>query len=471
MTNGKSTPFRRRIHAALIYNDEEEWRNDLPAEVEIGYILKSYPRMSETFIANEIYLLERLGLRLRLFSILDLSDPQRHAVVDATRAPIHYLPQVSPLSELPFPAWLRRNAPKFFGGHWRLLKARPVGYARTLLEALGLAYKHRRNSWRRPETGFLKEFLQAGHIAWQVLAAGSVRHLHAHFCHTSTTVAMFASELCGRPFSFTAHAKDIYVGALNPGDLLQTKLRRAKFIVTCTRANQSYLARLAAPDKPIHTCYHGLDTRRFVPRATPEGPAVPVVLSVGRMVEKKGFPVLIEACRLLKDMGLQFRCLLVSGGGPFAQQVASLIRDLGLEEVVEVRPAITQEALIEVYHQTTLFALPCQIAENSDRDGIPNVLVEAMAAGLPVISTDISGIPELIEHGVSGVLIPQKDARALAEAVAGLLAAPALRDRLGAAARARVCRLFDAEANVLALHRLLLDCLGGDGPLGDPQGV
>jgi hypothetical protein len=209
----------------------EDGLRDL-AEGEIGYVLKSYPRMSETFIANEIYLLERLGLKLRLFSILDRRDPQRHAVVDATRAPVDYLPQVTPLNESPFPVWLRRNAPKFFSSHWRLLRSRPVNYALTLLAALRLALIHSQAPWR-PETSFVKEFLQAGCIAQRVLATGGIRHLHAHFCHSATTVAMFASRLCGLPFSFTAHAKDVYVRELNPGDLLQTKLRRAKFAVTC----------------------------------------------------------------------------------------------------------------------------------------------------------------------------------------------------------------------------------------------
>ena len=156
-----------------------------------------------------------------------------------------------------------------------------------------------------------------------------------------------------------------------------------------------------------------------------------MLLAVGRLVEKKGFPVLIEACRLLKDWGYQFQCQLISGAGPCEQQVASLIHELGLEGTVVMRPAITQEELRQVYHQATLFTLPCQITENNDRDGIPNVLVEAMASGLPVVSTNISGIPELIEHGVSGLLTPQKDARALAQAIAELLDTPDLRQKLG----------------------------------------
>jgi glycosyltransferase involved in cell wall biosynthesis len=426
---------------------------------EIGYVLKSYPRMSETFIANEIYSLERLGLRIRIFSILDRRDPQRHAVVDATRAPVDYLPQVTPLNEAPFLAWLRRNAPMFFSSHWGLLKSRPVNYAQTLLAALRLAFRHRQARWR-PETGFVKEFLQAGHIAQRVLATGTVRHLHAHFCHSATTVAMFAGRLCGLPFSFTAHAKDIYVRALNPGDLLETKLRRAKFAVTCVKTNQERLASLGMKETPIYNIYHGLDTRRFAPRADPtEAPATPMLLSVGRLVEKKGFPVLIEACRLLKDKGYRFECQIIGGPGPCAQQVASFIHELGLEDIVALLPALTQEELRDVYQRATVFVLPCQIAENDDRDGIPNVLVEAMASGLPVVSTNISGIPELIEHDVDGLLTPQKDARALADAVGRLLDTPALRRELGGAAREKVCRSFDAESNVLALHRLFLECL------------
>jgi glycosyltransferase involved in cell wall biosynthesis len=434
-----------------------------PAEGEIGYVLKSYPRMSETFIANEIYLLEQLGLRLRLFSILDRRDPQRHAVVDAVRAPVEYLPQVTPLNEAPFLAWLSRNGPRFFGSHWRLFMARPINYARTMLAALRLAFKHRRDSWR-PETSFVKEFLQAGHIAQSVMAVGTIRHLHSHFCHSATTVAMFVSRLCGLPFSFTAHAKDIYVYELNPGDLLQSKLRQAKFAVTCVRANQEHLVSLGMKETPIYNIYHGLDTRRFAPRADAMAePATPIVLSVGRLVEKKGFPILIEACRLLKERGYRFRCQIVGGPGPCERQVVSLIQELGLEDVVTLLPAVTQEELREVYRRSTLFALPCQISDNNDRDGIPNVLVEAMASELPVISTNISGIPELIEHGVNGLLTRQKDAAALAEAIAKLLDAPDLRRELGVAAREKVRRLFDAESNILALHGLFLDCLKGAG--------
>ena len=428
-------------------------------EAEIGYILKSYPRTSETFIANEIYLLEQRGLRLRLYSLLTLTDPQRHAVVEATRAPVQYLPQVSSLSETSFFAWLRVNAPAFSASHWQLFKARPLAYLSTLLLAVRFAFRYRAGSWRQPATNFAKEFLQAGFIAQQVLAVGTIRHLHAHFAHSATTVALFASRLCGLPFSFTAHAKDIYVQTLNPGDLLAVKLRAAKFVVTCTRANQAHLAALGVRATPIHTIYHGLDTRQFTPRETTMGAGAPLVLTVGRVVEKKGFPTLMQACRLLKDRGVRFRCLFISGAGVGEAAIQALIHELDLAGTVTMQAAVTQEVLRQIYQQATLFVLPCQIAENGDRDGIPNVLVEAMAVGLPVISTNVSGIPELIEHGVSGWLTPPKDVQALAAAIEELLNDAALRERLSRAAREQVCREFDAEVNVAALQQLFLDCL------------
>jgi glycosyltransferase involved in cell wall biosynthesis len=337
-----------------------------------------------------------------------------------------------------------------------------------LLSALRFAFKYRAGGAWQPS--FIKEFFQAGYIAQQVLAAGTIRHLHAHFCHSATTVAMFASQLSGLPFSFTAHAKDIYVAELNPRDLLPVKLRRAEFAVTCTRANHAHLTALGVPETPIYTIYHGLDTRQFAPPEHAQAePALPLLLSVGRMVEKKGFPVLLAACRLLKARGYRFECHLVSGAGPLTATVAALIQELELADVVKMRPAVTQEELQAIYQQATVFVLPCQIADNADRDGIPNVLVEAMAVGLPVVSTQVSGIPELIEHGVSGLLVPPKAAAALAAALALLLDTPSLRESLGRAARQKVCREFDAAANTRVLQQLFAACLKQAAPVNESR--
>jgi len=254
---------------------------------------------------------------------------------------------------------------------------------------------------------------------------------------------------------------------MNPGDLLSVKLRRARFAVTCTKANQKYLDRLRPPQTPLYAIYHGLDLSLFQrantasgsergpgPQGLAETSARPLILSVGRLVEKKGFTYLVEACRLLKDKGYDFRCSIVGGADVYAEVIKESISHLELEGTVTLQSAVTQEELRRIYEQATVFALPCQVVENGDRDGIPNVLAEAMAMELPVISTNISGIPELIEDHVNGLLVPQKDAGALAAALEELLNDAALRRRLGKAARAAVCRDFDAKQNILALRKL-----------------
>ncbi|HEX9005530.1 MAG TPA: glycosyltransferase family 4 protein [Blastocatellia bacterium] len=422
---------------------------------EIGYILKGYPRTSETFITNEIFLLEQAGLKLSIFSLKTLEGQKLHGVVGRIEAPVTYLPETTPQEESGLLRWLRLNVPSFAASHWKLFQRRPAAYLSTLAEALGMSLKYRVRS-------FTKEFLQAGFIALKVLESGRIRHLHAHFCHTSTTVAMLASRLAGVHFSFTAHAKDIYREDMNPGDLLNVKLRRAQFAVTCTGANQIYLDRLRPPQTPLHKIYHGLDLSLFVPSGKASNDVRPLILSVGRMVEKKGFPYLVEACRLLRDEGYDFSCRIVGGADQATETIKQSIEQFNLQDCVSLHSAVTQEELRRIYEQATVFALPCQVIENGDRDGIPNVLVEAMAMELPVVSTDISGIPELIEHRTSGLLVPQKDARALAAAINELLDDKELRTRLSRAARARVCRDFDARQNILALKSLFDSCLNQD---------
>lgn len=417
-------------------------------EAHIGYVLKGYPRTSETFITNEIFLLERAGLRLSIFSLIRLTGQKQHGVVSRIQAPVTYLPETTPSAETRLIKWISLNWPNFAASHRKLFRLKPAAYLKTLLEALWMSVKYRNR-------GLIKEFLQAGFIALKVLESGRIRHLHAHFCHTSTTVAMMASSLSGIPFSFTAHAKDIYREDMNPGDLLSVKLRRAKFAVTCTKANQEYLDRLRPPETPLYTIYHGLDLTMFAPATAPVRKLdPPLILAVGRLVEKKGFTYLVEACGWLKDRGYQFECRIVGDADLYAEQVKRSIKELKLEETVTLHQAVTQEELRQIYEQATLFALPCQVVDNGDRDGIPNVLVEAMAMELPVVSTNISGIPELVEHCRNGLLVPQKDAVALAVAIGELLDNAELWMEFGRAGRARVVESFDADRNTEQLKRL-----------------
>jgi glycosyltransferase involved in cell wall biosynthesis len=428
---------------------------------EIGYILKGYPRTSETFITNEIRLLENMGLKMSIFSVKKLEGEKNHAMVNNIKTPVTYLPQASPLSESSFLKWSWENVPKFVNSHAIIFKKRPVAYLKTFLECLIMSVKYRTGIFEMPREVFFKEFLQAGFIACKVLESSHIKHLHAHFCHGSTTIAMFASRMSGIPFSFTAHAKDIYLKELNPGDLLKKKMQRAEFLVTCTGANEEHLHKLAPSGTVIHRIYHGLDTELFTASASGTvdnvNDSVPVLLSVGRLVEKKGFDFLIKACRILKNRGHQFRCRIVGGGdGEYQSKLIQLIKDLQLEDDVNLHGAVTQEDLRDIYRHATLFALPCLVVENGDRDGIPNVLVEAMSMQIPVVSTDISGIPELIENHVNGLLVPEKDETAMADAIESLLINPELRQSLAHAGRERVCKDFDSRQTTLVLKDLFV---------------
>ncbi len=431
----------------------------------VAYILKAFGRTSETFITNEIDLLGQLGTDLRIFSLKSLSGEQRHAALDRIQAPVTWLPEAEELSGVRLLPWLWRNAPRFVSDHQALFGLRPAAYLATLLEAIRYCVRFRKKV-------FLREFLQAGTIARHVIEDRQVQHLHAHFCHGSTTVAMFTSRLTGIPFSFTAHAKDIYVEDLNPGDLLQRKLASAAFVVTCTGANKRHLdLRRRAGAAQVTTIYHGLDTGLFRPQRGRFGTAKPCILSVGRFVEKKGFTTLVEACALLRDRGHVFSCLLVGGADAYLPVVEACIETLRLGDVVQIRKAVTQQQLRDIYDQSALFALPCQVLDNGDRDGIPNVLAEAMAMQLPVVSTNISGIPELVQPDINGLLVPPRDAQALADAIGQVLNDASLAKRLGEQARATILEIFDSRQNTRKLAAMFQERIGQPNAQPEAEGV
>ena len=426
----------------------------------VGYIMKGYPRISETFILNEIHLLEKMGLRLHVFSVKK-GSPRQHGIVQKIKARATYTPEDTSVMNAPFHVWLRTNLSRYAGSHLRLLLRRPKSYLQTLFYTLfGLSMSISFGSWPYWKRAFIKDFLRAGYIALQVLQHGRIRHLHGHFCHGSTTITMLVSHITGIPFSFTAHAKDIYLPRLNPRDLLSVKIEKAEFVATCTEANRAYLVQFNHSGTPIHTVYHGLDTQLFAPSSSSKKePEPPIILAVGRFVEKKGFAYLVRACRLLQDRGFDFRCQIVGEPDEQTETIRKLIRDLGLQKTVLLHGAVTQAELRDIYASATVFALPCTIVDNGDRDGIPNVLVEAMAMELPIVSTAISGIPELVDHRVNGLLAPPRDDAALAAVLAELLSKPALRSQLGQAARQKVCRSFDSTQTTLALKALFDGCL------------
>jgi glycosyltransferase involved in cell wall biosynthesis len=431
---------------------------------KVAYVMNGFPRLSETFITHEIHQLERLGLRLRLFSVKREDEALVHPVVATIRAPLTYLPKATSLSGATLAQWLMANLPSFGRAHLRVLARHPWRWLGVAGSALALAWRHR----GRDEAGrlrlrkiFIKEFLQAGEIADQVMRASDVGHLHGHFCHGVATITWFASRMTGIGFSFTAHAKDIYQAELNPGRLLERKLGAARFVATCTCANAHVLrARHERPDE-VHPIYHGLDTDWFAP-APRQGvaPAVagddapPLILAVGRLVEKKGFDHLVQACARLRDAGVSFRCVIVGETGSAHAAIQALIEQRRLAAHVQLRSAVAQDELRRIYAQARVFALPCQIMEDGDRDGFPNVLAEAMAMGVPVVSTRISGIPELIDDGVHGLLVEPRDVNALASALQRVVEDDALHTLLSALGRQRICERFDSRRTTVALRDL-----------------
>jgi len=430
------------------------------APCRVGYVMNAFPRLSETFIAHEIHQLERLGLPLHLYAIKREPEPLQHPVVARIRAPLQHLPAASSLSGSALGPWLRENLPRFWPAHAALLRRHPGRWLSTAALAAGLAWRHRRrdaDGRLRLRKVFIKEFLQAGSVAHDVLQRGDIGHLHGHFCHGVTTVTWWAARLAGLGFSFTAHAKDIYQPELNPGRLLERKLGAARFVATCTCANAEVLrARHPRPDE-VHAIYHGLDTDWFSPPAVDRRarPAAPVILAVGRLVEKKGFDLLVRACALLRDQGLAFRCHIVGEAGPAGAGLRELIGALGLGSLVQLHGAVAQDALRDVYGRARVFALPCRITADGDRDGFPNVLAEAMAMGVPIVTSPISGIPEMVDDGEHGLLVAPGDVAALADALARLLRDDDLHARLARQGRARICERFDSRQTTRSLHALL----------------
>lgn len=427
----------------------------------VAYVVKGYPRLSETFILNEIHLLESMGMSLRVFSLKHETEGKSHSVVDRIEAPVVYLGEDSGSEGGSFVGWLRANLLRYLPHHLRLLRRRPLRYLQTVRYVVfRLALRVHLDRAPSVKRSPIKDFLRAGAIAAALLDEPLVLHIHAHFCHGSTTMALLASHITGIPFSFTAHAKDIYLPKLNPAGLLRVKIEAAEFVVTCTDANRRHLERLS-PGSVVRTIYHGLDTAQFSPRpgARPSGDDA-VLLSVGRLVPKKGFPTLLRACAVLRDRGVAFRLRIVGPDGGEGDRLACLVDELGLESIVSFEGSMTQAELLDAYGSCTAMALACEVAANGDRDGIPNVLVEAMAMETPVLATRVSGIPELVQDGVNGMLVDERSPVELADAIEALLRDEPLRIRVGRAARATVLARFDSARTTGEIARLFGDRLG-----------
>jgi glycosyltransferase involved in cell wall biosynthesis len=401
----------------------------------LAYLLNCFPSLTTTFVYREVRAIRQLGLGISLFSIhkpvdKDLSLESRFFLNET-----YYL--------LPTPVL------ELLCAHLSYFLRRPLTYLGLLSTAI-FSSGSPKSAWR--------SLLHLGLAAYtaRVMERQGIGHIHAHFASNAASVGFFASRLMKATFSFTAHAFDLFADRL----LLREKVRAAEVVVTISKYNRRYLMGYAPEGtNKIKVVHCGVDPCVYRP-AERGGPIWrPKILSIGQLVEKKGFTYLIEALKALADRGMSFHCTIL-GDGYQRSHLERKVADYGLQDRVQLAGAVYQEVALDHLRAADIFVLPCVVARNGDRDGIPVALMEAMALGLPVVSTTISGIPELIQHRETGILVPPCDARALAEALGELLASQGLRRYLGIRGREKVIRDFHLGRTALEMKALFEACLG-----------
>ena len=391
--------------------------------VDLVVVVNGFPRLSETFVLQELLELERQGARLHLIAIRRPEELVQLEGVERLQAEVEYLPAFAP--EAP----VRGLRMRVRVAHAALCLEAPKRY----LNALG-------------EIGSSPDFSrlplrQSVLLAHRLLQLGSPP-VYVHWAHKPATVARFAARLAGVRYGLSAHAKDIW---LTPPAELARKVRDAEVVLTCTSGGHAYLHQLAGGRTPVELVYHGVDTDALAPSdaTSPD----PVILSVGRLVEKKGYPTLLQAVAMLRDRGVDFQLRLV-GEGPQWAALQRLVHELRLGERVSFLGPLTESEVRAQYAQAQVFALACQELTNGDRDGIPNVILEAMACGVPIASTASAGVVEAVGDEGCGLLVPAGDHEALADALIGLLGDGELRRRLAVRARARIVERFDRTVHL-----------------------
>jgi glycosyltransferase involved in cell wall biosynthesis len=406
---------------------------------KIGIVLKGYPRLSETFISQEILSLQKLGFDFHIISLRHPTDKAIHPVNREITFPVTYLPE-----------YIHDDPIRVVKAWWNV--RRFSGYPKAL-------QYFRKDIVRDFTRNRLRRFAQGMVIASEF--NGHVSAYYSHFLHTPTSATRYASMITGRPFAISAHAKDIWT---SPDWEIAEKLEDCNWLATCTAGARDHLQKLTTRPDKIHLIYHGLDLYRF------PAPSKPVsmrrgedaqnslrIITVGRAVVKKGLDNLLNALALLsKDLYWQWTHI---GGGELKEQLILQAKELGVSGNCNFCGALDQTEVIAAYNASDLFVLPCRIDKNGDRDGLPNVIVEAQSQGLAVISTPISGIPELIEHNENGILVEPDNPELLASAIHRLAADPELRNKMGSNGEKKVRTGFDHLSKVTDLADLLNEML------------
>ncbi len=406
----------------------------MSSKKRIAVVLKGYPRLSETFISKEILELERAGFELSIISLRHPTDKHTDPVHGEIKAPKHYLPEY--IYQEIFRVWWAKINCTFKLGFWKTI---PIFF---------------KDFMRDPSANRIRRWGQAMVLAHEY--AGDCDHIYAHFLHTPCSVARYAALISGKSFSISAHAKDIWT---SPEWEMREKLEDCDWLVTCTEGGADYLKTLA-PAGRVHLVYHGLDLSRFPPsKMAPSkndgSTKVKTVklVTVGRAVAKKGIDSLLQAlANLPDDFYWQWTHI---GGGPLKKDLEALALNLGIADQCNFKGALPQSEVLETYKKSDLFILPSRIDETGDRDGLPNVIVEAQSQGMAVISTSISGIPELIQNDSNGILIQPDNVSDLTKAIELLSKNPKLRIEMGKLGEEKVRTYFSHKQTIGDIVSLL----------------
>ncbi len=402
-----------------------------PRPLRVAYIVSRFPKVTETFVLFEMQAMERLGVQVEFFPLLRERETVMHPEAARWMQRAHYMPFVS-LPILWAQLWFLARSPRRYMGMWLEVLRRTFGSANFFVGALGTVPKSVRFAYEMRRLG--------------------IEHVHAHFASHPTVAAFVIRRLTGIPYSFTAHGADLHVDR----HMLREKMREAAFSVPISEYNRRLM--LAACDEDLadrtHIVHCGVDVGVFLPRAADRAPAPRFqMLCVARFETAKGHRYLIEACRILAAGGWDFDCHLI-GDGPRRQDIAAQVATADLGARLHLHGARTRAEVVQWMAKADVVVLPSTPMPSGRREGIPVVLMEAMASELPVVSTATSGIPELVEDGVSGLLVAPEDPIALAAALERLMASPDLRQAFGRAGRARVARDFDLYRNAAELAAL-----------------
>lgn len=393
----------------------------------IAYVLKVYPRTSQTFVLSEILAHEKAGMALDIFSLRRTDDTRFHAALGRVQSPVFQV------------ARAKSNATEAL----RVLRE----HARHLPRLWSVVQQSNANA---------EDLLQAAILSRAIIDRGIV-HMHAHFGTVATVVARLASKITGISYSFTAHAKDIF-HEIVVEDVLRKKLVDSAGVITVSQFNVNYLIdKYAEAAAGVRLIYNGLDLNEF--HFEPGGNRKPLVLGVGRLVEKKGFSYLLDASALMRSKGVSFCCEII-GGGELESDLQKQIQKLDLSEHVRLLGPMSQSNVKQKIRQAKLLAAPCVHAENDDRDGLPTILLEAMALGTPCISTPVTGIPEVLLAGKTGLMVAERDPAALADACELLLADQQLCDELSLNGRRLIEEQFDIDKNTAKIRAFFASMSG-----------